>query len=182
MNRAILGYAFAAITVCSAGCVIEPPTPEPNSFKDTMSVRYSACSALVSEEKWRDELIKLVNAERAAVGLNALVQNETLTAQATQYACEMIQYDFFGHVNPVTGSRLRDRSVEFDYCFQKIGENLAAVPPRDCNPRDVMDYWMSSPGHRANILEPDFTEIGIGIRTGGAYGTYWVQEFGRPAE
>jgi uncharacterized protein YkwD len=44
-----------------------------------------------------------------------------------------------------------------------------------------MQDWMNSPGHRENILKPDFEEIGIGIRSGGDYGMYWVQEFGQPA-
>ena len=161
-------------------CVNEPPLSAPDSFKDDLSTRYSACSAVVLEETWRTELLQLVNQERVKAGLGSLTQNDILEAQATQYACEMIQGAFFGHVNPLTGTYLTDRSEEFGYDYRKVGENLAAVPPEDCTPQAVMDYWMSSPSHRMNILEPDFTEIGIGIRTGGEFGTYWVQEFGYP--
>jgi len=176
---------FLVVIVASApllalpGCVTEI-APTPASFVDKMSARFSGCSALYDEERWRNEILRLVNLERAEAGLGALVFNEVLTTQASQYACEMIEGDFFGHYNPHTDTRLADRSEEFSYDYMKVGENLAAVPPKDCSPAEVMDYWMSSDGHRENILDPDFTELGVGIRTGGTYGTYWVQEFGQP--
>ena len=64
------------------------------------------------------------------------------------------------------------------YDYYMIGENLAAG---QATPAQVMADWMESAGHRANILEASFVELGVGVRTGGTYGTYWVQEFGRPA-
>ena len=91
----------------------------------------------------------------------------------------MIYYDFFAHENPFTRTELRDRAEEFGYEFQVIGENLAAG---QATPAQAMNDWMNSPGHRANILNADFTELGVGIRTGGTYGTYWVQEFGLPLQ
>ncbi|MGD8451763.1 MAG: CAP domain-containing protein [Phycisphaerae bacterium] len=128
-------------------------------------------------ETWAAEVLQLVNEERAANGLAPVTANATLTAQAEQYACEMVYYDFFAHVNPVTGSTLPDRSEEFGYVYQVIGENLAAGPR---TPSDVMTAWMNSEGHRENILDPRFTELGVGVREGGEYDLYWVQEFGTP--
>lgn len=128
-------------------------------------------------ETWVAEVLVLVNEERAAVGLAPLTQNATLAAQAEQYACEMVYYNFFDHVNPVTGSTLADRSADFGYEYQVIGENLAAGPR---TPNDVVNAWMNSEGHRANILDVRFTELGVGVREGGNYGLYWVQEFGTP--
>ncbi len=119
----------------------------------------------------------MVNEQRISFGLNPVTRNQTLEDQATEYACEMIQYDFFAHVNPATGSTLRDRTNQFGYPFQVVGENLAAG---QTTPQQAMNDWIASTEHRENILDPRFTELGIGIRTGGSYGMYWVQEFGRP--
>jgi uncharacterized protein YkwD len=148
---------------------------------DLLAAAFPGCSVTPSEHLWREEIMRLVNVERSRAGLDPLVQNEAMEDQATQYACEMIHYDFFAHDNPVTGSHVRDRAEEFGIIlgenYVAIGENLAAG---QSTPSQVMKDWMESEGHRANILSKDFTEIGIGIRTGGDYGTYWVQEFGRP--
>jgi uncharacterized protein YkwD len=135
------------------------------------------CTTPAQVESLRLQVLDLVNFERTSRGLDPLTRDATLEAQANQYACEMIVYDFFAHENPVTGTSLVDRAQEFGYEFQMIGENLAAGQR---TPQQAMADWMDSPGHRANILEENFTEIGIGIRTGGSFGWYWVQEFGRP--
>jgi uncharacterized protein YkwD len=58
--------------------------------------------------------------------------------------------------------------------FKAAGENIAAGQK---TAEEVMDGWMNSEGHRANILNPDFTHIGIGYVQGGDYGTYWTQLF-----
>jgi uncharacterized protein YkwD len=148
-----------------------------DTFPDALSVEFPLCEEPVEGVFWRTEVLTLVNRERAARGLDALTQNSTLEDQATQYACEMIQGDFFGHQNPLSGSSLPDRTLEFGYDYWMVGENLAAG---QITPAEVVDDWMNSPCHRENLLNPNFTEIGIGIRYGGDYGYYWVQEFGRP--
>ena len=144
---------------------------------DTLANEFPGCSAAPEAQTWRDEIIRLVNVEREREGLQAVVRNAVLEEQATQYACEMIYYDFFDHVNPVTGSHLRDRAEEFGYEYSIIGENLAAGQP---TPARAMSDWMNSPGHRENLLKPEFTELGVGVRLGGDLQTYWVQEFGTP--
>lgn len=147
------------------------------AFEQELAERFPSCESPAQEDSWAAEILARVNAERAAEGLDPVIWNDTLAQQATQYACEMIHWDFFDHVNPVTGSTLGDRADEFGYDYSIIGENLAAG---QVTPEQAMRDWMDSPGHRANILEPRFTELGIGVRVGGSYGTYWVQEFGRP--
>lgn len=157
-----------------------------NSSSDTSSAfaadliaAYPDCGEPTDVESLKIRVLELVNSERAAIGLNQLTWNVTLEEQATSYACEMIHYDFFDHVNPVTKSTLGLRADEFNYDFQVIGENLAAGQR---TPEKAMQDWMNSPGHRQNILDPRFVEIGIGVRVGGDYGMYWVQEFGLPAK
>lgn len=147
------------------------------SVPDALTARFSGCEEPPEVQFWRAEIFRLVNQARAARGFAPLQQNNLLEAQATQYACELIFYRFFAHENPVTGSALGDRSREFGYDFWIVGENLAAGQR---TPVEVFEAWMASPCHRENILNPAFTELGIGIRYGGDYGYYWVQEFGRP--
>lgn len=144
---------------------------------DALTVQYSGCENPDQAAFWRSEILRLVNERRLAAGAGAVTRNATLEAQATQYACELIHDDFFAHVNPVTGSTLRERSAEFGYDFWIIGENLAAGQR---SPVEAITAWMNSPCHRENILNPAFTELGVGVRIGGDYGVYWVQEFGRP--
>lgn len=146
-------------------------------FGVTLQADFPDCAEVADEARVRQTLYDLVNQARAEAGYGPVKQNQTLEDQATQYACEMIQYDFFAHENPVTGSTLADRADEFGYRYLVIGENLAAGQP---TVEKVFQDWMNSPGHRANILDSRFTELGIGIRRGGSLGMYWVQEFGRP--
>lgn len=147
------------------------------SLDDELREQFPTCLEPINGDDWRAEILRLVNVERTRTGLDPLTHDQTLEDQATQYACEMIHYDFFAHVNPVTGTELRDRAEDFGYDFLAIGENLAAG---QSSPTQVMADWMGSAGHSENVLNPQFTELGVGVRTGGRYGTYWVQEFGRP--
>lgn len=148
-----------------------------DSFADGLSQTYPTCQESAVGDDYRAQVLTLVNEARVNAGVSALTVNETLAQQATEYACEMIHYDFFAHENPVTGTTLADRSQEFGYEYGWIGENLAAGQR---TPAEVVQAWLDSPCHRKNLLHPAFTEIGIGLRVGGDYGIYWVQEFGRP--
>ena len=87
----------------------------------------------------------------------------------------MIDRNFFAHNTP-DGQTPFDRMKAAGITYSSAGENIAAG---QSSPQNVMDSWMNSPGHRANILDPDFTEMGIGYfyNPAGTYGTYWVQMF-----
>ncbi len=145
---------------------------------DTTPDTQTGCQTPETAQAWQDEVLRLINERREAAGLPALKHDPILARQAAEYACELIDYDYFDHVNPVTGSTLVDRAEAAGYDYLVIGENLAAGQR---SPQEVVDAWMNSEGHRANILDPRYTEIGIAVRVGGSYGIYWVQEFGRPA-
>jgi uncharacterized protein YkwD len=152
-------------------------TDATGDFEDQLSDQFPGCSEPEEGGDWRDEILRLVNVERARVGVSPVTHCQTLEDQATQYCCEMIYYDFFAHENPVTGTDLAERAEEFGYDYLAIGENLAAG---QSSPAQAMANWMASDGHRENILNPQFTELGVGVRTGGEFQTYWVQEFGHP--
>jgi uncharacterized protein YkwD len=80
---------------------------------------------------------------------------------------------YFDHNSPTYGSPF-DQMKQFGYSYSYAGENIAMGQR---SPQEVMKAWMNSAGHRANILSPNFTEIGIGYYSDG---NYWVQQFGKP--
>jgi uncharacterized protein YkwD len=149
-----------------------------NSVWDSLTVDFPGCNVPEQAAYWESEVLRLVNQERSRAGVTALSASARLREQAGTYACEMISARFFAHENPVTGSTLAERAREFGYEYWIVGENLAAG---QTNPVKVVTDWMNSPKHRDNVLNPAFVELGIAVRTGGQYGIYWVQEFGRPA-
>ena len=102
--------------------------------------------------------------------------NASLADSAQGYSRVLASTGCFAHTcGPVPDFADRDENAGYDR-WSSIGENLAAGYP---TPEAVVAGWMASPGHRANILSPNFSEIGIGLADGLApYGTYWTQEFG----
>ncbi|MFI6417324.1 CAP domain-containing protein [Streptomyces sp. NPDC050842] len=119
-----------------------------------------------------DQVVALVNAERAKAGCGPLSANATLTKAAQGHSEDMAARDFFDHTNP-DGDGPGERVTAAGYPWSTYGENIAMG---QSTPEDVMDSWMNSPGHRANILNCSFKEIGIGIHSEG--GPYWTQVFG----
>jgi len=123
-------------------------------------------------------VVELSNAERTKVGLPPLAVSDELAASAGWYAQVLAATDCFAHTcGPVPN--LEDRCAMTGYPqTTMLGENVAAARP---TPEEVVRDWMASPDHRANILHPAFTEFGVGLATGGRWGTYWVQNFGTRA-
>ncbi|MFF1659306.1 CAP domain-containing protein [Streptomyces sp. NPDC058255] len=121
-----------------------------------------------------DEVIALTNAERTAARLPPLAGDLLLTTAAQAHSADMVARAFYSHTAP-DGSRPWDRAAAAGSTRRTIGENIACGQR---SPAEVVRGWMDSPGHRANILKPDFTHIGIGLAGGGAAGTYWTQLFG----
>lgn len=92
---------------------------------------------------------------------------------ARMHSEDMAARGFFDHYNP-DGESPFDRMGNYGIKFRAAGENIAAG---QSTPGSVMDSWMNSPGHMANILSSSFGKIGIGIATGGSYRIYWTQCF-----
>lgn len=136
------------------------------------------CITPEDEDRLADQVLQLVNLERASEDLPPVVLNPALAKIADDYACQMIEEQFFGHHDPMTGQGPGDRALIGKYSFAAIGENLAAGQE---TPAEVVEVWMESPAHHAIIMDPKWTEIGIGVQFGGEYATYWVLELGRPA-
>src|SRR5919199_1198332 len=121
-------------------------------------------------------ILDLTNAERQKAGLAPLVANPQLAAAAQTYSQVLASTGCFEHTcGPLPN--FADRDAQAGYTgWTAIGENIAAGYP---SPESVVAGWMASPGHRANILSPNFTEMGVGVVTGAdKLGTYWAEEFG----
>ena len=118
----------------------------------------------------------MVNKERAAVGLPALKVNNKLAGVAEKKAEDLRNKNYFAHNSPTYGSPF-DMMKQFGITYTAAGENIAKGQK---TPEAVMNGWMNSPGHRANILNSSFTEIGVGYVTDSNGTTYWVQMFIRP--
>jgi len=122
------------------------------------------------------EVVDRTNAERARHGLRALTVDRRLAAAAHAHSADMVQRGFFAHESP-DGRQVWDRAVAAGYAYRKVAENIAAGQR---SAEEVVRGWMESPGHRANILDGDLTQIGVGRAEGGSYGVYWTQVFGTP--
>jgi len=101
-----------------------------------------------------------------------LTVNGALTCAARNHSMDMGVRDFFSHTNP-DGDGPGDRIVLAEYVYSNWGENIARGYP---SPEAVVEGWMNSQGHCANLMNPSFTETGVGYYDG----NYWTQVFGRP--
>lgn len=104
------------------------------------------------------ELLRLINHERAQAGLPELQWNEWLTQAARKHVEEMARHGQLSHQFPGEPA-LRDRIVVTGLRFSASAENVAFGP----TPAEIQDGWMHSPGHRANILEPKYNSIGVAV-------------------
>jgi uncharacterized protein YkwD len=129
-----------------------------------------------------DRVLALTNFHRQQAGLTPLRNNPILTAVAQSHTENMIVRDFYSHQAP-DGSRSADRIRRAGYNFSLAAENIAVGYS---SPESVMQGWMDSPGHRANIMNPNLQEIGVGFyfiaNDPGAvnYRYYWTQNFATP--
>lgn len=122
----------------------------------------------------QNQVIALVNVQRAKAGCRALVLDARLSRAAQAHSIDMAKRRYFSHTTP-DGRTFDQRIRAQGYTGSMIGENIAAGQP---TPAAVMDAWMKSPGHRANILNCRYRAIGVGAAVGGPYRYYWTQDFG----
>ena len=120
-----------------------------------------------------DQVVTLTNRHRAEHRLGALGWSDRLAAAAQAHNDDMVRRGFFAHESP-EGHSVADRVRTAGYGYRVVAENIAAG---QCTAGEVVQGWMDSPGHRANILNADVEEIGIAFSEGGRYGTSWTQVF-----
>ncbi|WP_405875784.1 sigma-70 family RNA polymerase sigma factor [Streptomyces sp. NBC_00005] len=119
------------------------------------------------------QVVALVNKERAAAGCGALTEDAQLEKAAQGHSDDMAARNFFDHTNP-DGADPGQRITAAGYRWSTYGENIAQGQQ---TPEAVMESWMNSAGHRANILNCSFKDIGVGIHKGSG-GPWWTQDFG----
>ncbi|MFG2307350.1 sigma-70 family RNA polymerase sigma factor [Streptomyces sp. NPDC048566] len=119
------------------------------------------------------QVVALVNKERAAAGCGPVTEDAQLEKAALDHSVDMDARNFFDHGNP-DGEDPGERITAAGYRWSTYGENIAMGQQ---TPESVMDSWMNSPGHRANILNCSFKNIGVGVHKGSG-GPWWTQDFG----
>jgi uncharacterized protein YkwD len=133
-------------------------------------------------------MLCVINVERTTRGLAPLRAQGALASVAGRYAREMVQAGFFDHTSPAGStmlSRIRTTSYLTGAATWFVGENIGWGSGTFAAPAAMVDAWMRSPGHRANLLDTRFRDIGIGIASGapepndGALGETYVTDFGR---
>lgn len=146
----------------------QPPATDPAAPGNPGSDDTGVAGLTADEQRMLD----LVNAERAKNGQPLLKANLKLTEVARLKARDMIDKNYFSHTSPTYGSPF-DMMRKFGITYGTAGENLAGAPTVDTAHTNLMN----SSGHRANILNGSFREVGIGIVNGGPYGKMIVQMF-----
>ncbi|RDI43113.1 CAP domain-containing protein [Falsibacillus pallidus] len=134
-----------------------------DTSKDT-SAQNGALSA------YEQQVVDLTNKERTQRGLSPLKVDTALSKMARDKSADMQKNNYFDHQSPTYGSPF-DMMKKYGISYQSAGENIAMGQQ---TPQEVVNAWMNSQGHRENILNPNYTHIGVGYVENGHY---WTQEF-----
>ncbi|HZG74056.1 MAG TPA: CAP domain-containing protein [Chondromyces sp.] len=126
--------------------------------------------AASSVKAFEQQVVDLTNKERAKAGLPALALDTELSKVARKKSEDMLAKNYFSHTSPTYGSPF-DMMKQFGISYRSAGENIAKGQR---SPEEVVNAWMNSEGHRANILNKDFTHIGVGYVENG---NIWTQMF-----
>ncbi|MGW5400389.1 sigma-70 family RNA polymerase sigma factor [Streptomyces sp. NPDC003952] len=149
------------------------PTPTPSPKPTPKSTPPKTPAPAPPGGSMAAQVISLVNSERAKAGCGPLKEDAQLRTAAQGHSDDMERRDFFSHTNP-DGADPGKRTTAAGYRWSTYGENIARGQQTAAQ---VMDSWMKSQGHRENILNCSFKDIGVGIHTG-AGGPWWTQNFG----
>lgn len=138
--------------------------PEDNDNSGSTNGNFSA---------YQKEVVDLVNIERSKAGLNPLTLDSSVSNVATKKSQDMIDNNYFSHNSPTYGSPF-DMLKKFGISYKTAGENIAMGQK---TPKEVVNAWMNSEGHRKNILNPNFSKIGVGVAQKSSGSIYWTQIF-----
>ncbi|NIK75821.1 putative YkwD family protein [Paenibacillus castaneae] len=147
---------------------VQSPTQKPVTQEPATKTPDQGSNTSQNNSQFEQQVLDLVNQERSKAGLKSLSMNGELSKMAMVKAQDMYDNNYFDHNSPTHGSPF-DMMKEYGITYSSAGENIAKGQN---SPTQVMNDWMNSPGHRANILKDSFTQIGIAY-----YNGEWVQEF-----
>ena len=166
------------------GTLAGSATPAPTTSGSTTpapatsgSATPTPTTAATTNDSFIQKVFELTNDQRQQAGLQPLQMNQKLDDTAEAHSQDMAVNHYFSH-NSLDGSSASARADKEGYNYSTFGENIAAG---QATPEDVVQAWMNSPGHRANILNPNFKDIGIGyyyLANDSGYHSYWTQDFG----
>jgi len=188
-TRAALAAAVLAVAGCGGGGDASAPGAMAPAISDGGAAAPAASFPTCNLADFRAGLLARVNQARARgttcgsegafAPVAAVAWNDALTQAASGHAADMAAHNYFSHTSQ-DGRTLSQRVDETGYRWSVLGENIAAGQ-RTVN--SVVDAWLASPGHCANIMRPEFTEMGVACVPGPAgndFGTYWAMELARP--
>ena len=177
-NGRIICKTYCYVTTCRNArpvcttCPVTPnvKTPVPQKVEEqTPAQNAEAAVPADTVGDFEKQVAELVNAERAKYGLSALTLRTDLCDGARAKSQDMHDQGYFAHQSPTYGTpfeMMKSRGIAYSYA----GENIARGYP---DPESVVNAWMNSEGHRANILSASFTAIGVGYVASGNYWTQW---------
>jgi uncharacterized protein YkwD len=175
----------AVIAVVIGGLALIAPRGDGRWEGATACDRADVLPGEAGVEETRTATLCLLNERRAARGLEPLRENRRLERAADAHARDMVDRDLFSH-DSADGRSAAARIAEAGYGdAAQVGENLAYGTGREGSPGAVVEGWIESPGHRANVLAPGYREIGLGIVEGvpardeSQPGLTYVTDFGR---
>lgn len=153
-------------------------------YRTVRTVRYTATPTTANS--FEAEVLRLTNQARAKArscdgkttlpAVGPLTWNGSLGYAARAHSRDMAKRSYFSHTSK-DGTSFSTRISQTGYRWHAIGENIAAGYG---SASAVVKGWLGSPGHCENIMSASYTQLGVGYATGGPYGTYWTQDFGRP--
>lgn len=152
---------------------LNPEIKNPALIYPGEKIKIPAQSAYTGYES---EVARIVNVERSKAGLKPLTLNWEISRVARLKSQDMANKNYFAHQSPTYGSpfdMLKNYGIKYSYA----GENIAKG---QTSPQSVMTSWMNSSGHRANILNANYTQIGVGVVKNSSGSLIWTQQFIRP--
>ena len=148
-------------------CLLVLAVPADSAIADCLNQHEAP--RFTGDERAQVAALCLVNAERAAAGAQPLRMDQQLEHQADDYAQRLVNEQFFSHVDPLGGTlyqRTRGSNYLLGADLWLIGENIGWGVSTVGSPVHIVETWMSSPGHRKNLLNPAFRDVGIGLTPG----------------
>ena len=145
------------------------------NIPDGISIDTPPEAPAASEREFEQEVVRLVNAERASNGVPSLNESNEISNVARVKSEDFIVNRYFAHNSPTYGTPF-EMLTSFQIPYTAAAENIASGQR---TPEEVMRYWMNSPGHRSNILNSYYNNIGVGVARDQNGNLYWTQLFTR---
>ena len=163
-------FLWAVASACATPVLVgSPGSPAPSA---------PAATVPANAESMTEQVVRLANQYRAKNGRRELTVSPKLMQAALLHAQQMATAQELAHnISAARYPTLQARLDAVGYAYGAAGENIAWNQP---DADDVMNTWLNSTGHRANILDPNVTEIGVAVAYSARREPYWVQVLGRP--